>query len=347
VNEDLRDLVILHGLRLDRLLSGHLRAIDRLFVGARKDLRGVWDGVALRDIGDLRFPDVAARVRALEAAWSASLEGVVGATGLAMTEAATAEAAFWLAYARGGIPENIVAAIPFDIRAVNPATIAAISDSEVLGLTPAAWREGAERGFVRDVTNALREAQGLGESVAAATRRIDALAVRYGMGGAPGSAESMARTMFLGAAQKTADAWAVQNRDLVVGQQWILTFDTRTCPRCVEAENGGKVYPIDKPSPPAPLHPRCRCQKVPVLRSWRDLGIDIDELPPGDRAAMNGTKTDAQTWDQWLRRQSPAIQKEALGPKKWEAWVSAGRPSVGKFVSDGRVLTLAALLDRL
>jgi hypothetical protein len=53
----------------------------------------------------------------------------------------------------------------------------------------------------------------------------------------------------------------------------------------------------------------CRCARVPVTKSWKDLGIDIDEPEP--------TATGSQAW---FDSQPEATQRKILGPAKYAAY---------------------------
>jgi len=62
-----------------------------------------------------------------------------------------------------------------------------------------------------------------------------------------------------------------QKSDVVEGKQWIVTYDDRTCPDCLEMANQ-KVPLLSKFISPRfgqidvpPLHPNCRCTIVPVI----------------------------------------------------------------------------------
>lgn len=57
----------------------------------------------------------------------------------------------------------------------------------------------------------------------------------------------------------------------------------------------------------------CRSVSVPVLKSWRELGFDADELEPAERASMDGMVPGNLTYGQWLMEQSVERQNEILG----------------------------------
>lgn len=58
----------------------------------------------------------------------------------------------------------------------------------------------------------------------------------------------------------------------------------------------GHVYALDEIKPELPIHPDCRGLYVPVLKSWRELGIDANELPEGTRASMDGQVAESKTF---------------------------------------------------
>jgi SPP1 gp7 family putative phage head morphogenesis protein len=146
------------------------------------------------------------------------------------------------------------------------------------------------------------------------------------------------------------------NSDIIKGVRWVATLDTRTTPICQHRD--GRVGPVtdaagweppegaarlDPPMARPPAHPNCRSTTVAVTKSWRELGFDMDELPPGTRASMDGQVPGNLTYYDWLRRQSEDVQKDVLGPTRLALWKEQGiKPE--RFVNDkGRLLTLDQL----
>lgn len=63
---------------------------------------------------------------------------------------------------------------------------------------------------------------------------------------------------------------------------YIATLDNNCCPLCWTLD--GKIFPQDiNKRPPVPRHENCRCLYLPKAKTWRDFGIDLDELPPVER----------------------------------------------------------------
>lgn len=131
---------------------------------------------------------------------------------------------------------------------------------------------------------------------------------------------------------------AKENSDLIKGEQFVATLDSRTTLIC--ASHDGEIYPVGE-GPTPPLHFNCRSTRAPVLRSWRELGIDINEAPPGTRASMNGQVPSKQTYSEWLSKQDKSTQIEVLGRARYEKWQEG--ESLDRFVVDDRVMTLDEL----
>jgi SPP1 gp7 family putative phage head morphogenesis protein len=132
------------------------------------------------------------------------------------------------------------------------------------------------------------------------------------------------------------------NEDVIKGVQWVSTLDGRTSAICMARD--GIVYPPDKgPRPPA--HWNCRSATIPILKSWKELGIDAKEIDEGTRASMNGQVPAGQNYDSWLRerdKKKPEFVDEVLGKGKAELFRNG--MTVDKFVDkSGRELTLAEL----
>lgn len=136
-----------------------------------------------------------------------------------------------------------------------------------------------------------------------------------------------------------ADIYAA-NADVIAEEMWTATLDDRTCLRCGPLDN--KRYPVGK-GPRPPLHFSCRCVRVPIVRG-RDELIKKGILPPGSRASVDGQVPESLKFEDWLRRQSEARQKEVLGAKRLNLWKNGTK--LDKFVNDeNEIIPLADLVD--
>jgi SPP1 gp7 family putative phage head morphogenesis protein len=232
----------------------------------------------------------------------------------------------------------VAAAVSFN--RVRPDLVGAILEGDgILGATPESWSRKAGADFAIRSRLELAEAQARGERVGTAATRLRSIGDDMGRL----RAHDMVRNAFTRSASSVASEWGRRNADVLGGLQWAATLDTRTCPLCGGLD--GRRWPAGAAHPVPPAHNRCRCVLVPWLKSWRELGIDADDIDAGTRASMNGQVPRNLTWDQWLRSQPESVQREALGPGRWTWWVSQGRPPAGVFSVRGRVLTLEELLE--
>jgi uncharacterized protein with gpF-like domain len=153
-------------------------------------------------------------------------------------------------------------------------------------------------------------------------------------------AEAISVTATAHVSNRARDLFYDANADLIKGYQRVETLDERTCIICGEPSQGdGHVFAADEPRPQLPAHIRCRGTYVPVLKSWREMGIDADELPPGTRASMDGQVAETVTWADRLAKASPAKQDEMLNsPTRGRLYRSGVK--LESMVKDGKIVPL-------
>jgi hypothetical protein len=82
---------------------------------------------------------------------------------------------------------------------------------------------------------------------------------------------------------------------------------------------------------------------VPVTKSWRELGLDIEEFSPSARVSMDGEVTADQTFAAWIKKQSANRQNQVLGETRAKLMRDGGL-TLDRFYNDkGRYLTLDEL----
>lgn len=90
----------------------------------------------------------------------------------------------------------------------------------------------------------------------------------------------------------------------------------------------------------------CRSTTVPVVKSWEELGVDLEEAPDGTRASMDGQVPADETYGDWLKRQQRDTVEEILGKKKASLYID-GKLPIDRFTDEtGREFTLAELSSR-
>lgn len=154
------------------------------------------------------------------------------------------------------------------------------------------------------------------------------------------NAEAITRTGVIHASTQARETVYEANQDIIKGVMIVVTLDTRTCAEC--AGYDGHVYDVGVGPRPA-FHVSCRCTTTPVLKSWRSMGINADEIDSGSRASMNGQVPASMTYPQWLAKQPRDIVEEALGPTKAKLYLKGGL-KVEQFTNrQGRILSLEQL----
>jgi SPP1 gp7 family putative phage head morphogenesis protein len=207
------------------------------------------------------------------------------------------------------------------------------------------------------IKQSLKYSYATGESIQDAKRRLLGTATREGVTRkVKRQAEMVVRTAMTHMSNVTRKVTYEQNEDIVNGYEWISTLDQRTTDICQWRD--GRVWMYDEgmrvrteanllPGPVyPPAHPNCRSTTVPVLKSWKDLGIDYKDVNAEERASMNGQVAGKVTYTDWIKKQPFHVQKEVLGKAKALA-LKSGAVNVNQFYNkDGRMLTIEQLRDK-
>lgn len=168
--------------------------------------------------------------------------------------------------------------------------------------------------------------------------------------------EAVVRTAVGHYAGKAQDKVMEANADLLKALQWSATLDLRTSPQCRIRDR--LLYTPDTHKPighkvpwgagPGRLHWRCRSGQVPVLKSHKELGIDIPEIEVGGktRASMDGQVPAETSYADWLKKQSAARQDEVLGPTRGRLLRDGKLEMADLYSARGELLTLDDLRKR-
>jgi len=211
------------------------------------------------------------------------------------------------------------------------------------------WLEGVESARAASIRDAIRIGFVESQTTAEIVRRIKGTkALNYADGllnTSRRNVESIVLTAINHTANYANESLIEANSDVIKGYRYSATLDLRTTTIC--ASRDGNVYPLGKPKPAIPAHIRCRSRYVGVLKNYRELGLDADEITGLERASLDasldGQVARETTYNDWLKRQSVDRQNEVLGVEKAKLFRDGGL-SLDKFVSKhGHVYTLAEL----
>ncbi|GAB2762490.1 phage minor head protein [Nocardioides pakistanensis] len=163
--------------------------------------------------------------------------------------------------------------------------------------------DAVRRELIRGVTS--------GSNPRETARRIVARA-EGGFNGGLTRALVISRTETLDAHRAAAAVGQAQHTDVLAGWVWTAALSARTCPACFAQH--GTTHPLTEPGPLG--HQQCRCSRVPVTRSWADLGFPELEEP-------ESLLPDAEAYFDGL---PAADQKTILGTRRYDAWVAGEFP---------------------
>lgn len=213
---------------------------------------------------------------------------------------------------------NRVTTIKLDLVSPTPSQLwAAVNSRPFQGKYLKDWYAGLEQGAQARLRDSIRTSFTEGETIEQTIRRIRGTrALQYKDGILEISrraAEMVVRTSMNHTANAARNHLYDTNSSVIKGVRWVSTLDGRTTMVC--AARDGTVYPPNSgPRPPA--HPNCRSTTAPVLKSWKEMGINLSEAPEGTRASMDGQVPASSTYDSWLRKKDVAFQEEVLGVTK-------------------------------
>ena len=101
-----------------------------------------------------------------------------------------------------------------------------------------------------------------------------------------------------------------------------------------------------------PAHFSCRSTTTPVLKSFRELGFDQDELPIGTRSSLNGYVPADTNYYGWFNDldnfvvNPEKVRRDVLGVVRYDLWKKNQLKIQDFYSRDGRLLTLNQLKDR-
>lgn len=141
-----------------------------------------------------------------------------------------------------------------------------------------------------------------------------------------------------------------ENEDIFKGYVFVATLDSRTTQGC--ALRDGLQYDLKHnpighkiPYEKTPRHFRCRSLYLPILKSWKDLGLDI-EIPKGTRASMDGQVPQDVNFADWFDSKGKDFQMNYLGINKYELYKSNKLNFTDLFDTKGNPLTVSELRSK-
>lgn len=246
------------------------------------------------------------------------------------------------------VSQSLPADLDVSFRGLDLRSVQTVVSRPIVGAPMRDWWNGIAEQTQRRIESQIGVGMAQGETAEQIIRRIRGTQAAGYSDGALNATRSQAaaivKTAVNQVSTQTRQQTFKENGDIVKGYRWLSTLDNLTTPICRSRD--GKVYPVDSNDLP-PAHWNCRSTITPVLKSFREMGIDKDDLKPSTRASMNGQVPATQTYEQWIKEQPKEFQDDALGAARAQAWRS-GRitwAEVNAVNQLGRPVPLEDLLD--
>jgi SPP1 gp7 family putative phage head morphogenesis protein len=340
-NEQLFDELIRHQVYVERYKQSQLVFVQQLLAQLAEDVAGQLGRYGADLPASVRSAQLQALLENLGRLSDTVADEMSRNVQSQMQDLIAYEGGFMAGAARVVLPAVV------SFTTVSPATLwAAATERPFDGRLMSDWFRDYSVNQRKRLTDAIRMGVVEGETVDKLIRRVRGTKRMNGRDGViqgitQRGAEALVRTAVNHTVTVARNQTFIENAAVISECQWRSTLDGKTSEICIARD--GKTYPLDSgPRPPA--HPNCRSTIVPVLKSWKQLGINLSEAPEGTRASMNGQVPSSETYPSWLKRQPAAFQDEVLGVTKGQLFRS-GKLTVDKFVDEqlGRGYTLDEL----
>lgn len=255
-----------------------------------------------------------------------------------------------------------------------------ITDTPVGGRVLQTWIDDAFDWQIKDrikqeIASGMLQGEGYPKMVAR---------LRQGLGLAGDDAVTVARSYVQAVNLDAAHQVALANRDLFTGWKWRSAaengaFYTKSgkgrgrgvCTLCLGLDAADTLYPIDG-GPEIPAHVKCRCLREFITKSWRDLGIPVDEIDKAARPfTIRGKGIDPATgeiqpmsvgtggrpilsggtflgdYGDFFKTMDLSAQRQTIGPRRLELYQAGKIKGLGDLVTiengKARLLTLKEL----
>lgn len=251
--------------QLDQYEAESLQSILATYDAARAEILAGFEAryATMTDWRAARAEAVLGEVEAMTAGLRQTLSDQYGAMTVTAGTASAAEAVSALSLG-GLVSVNAVALSPQQFRQF-------FLDMPICGHKLTRWVDAS---FSATVQEQIRQALGVGvirgEGTRALVKRLE-----DGLGMARNEATTLTRTFVAAANNAARDEVYKQNADVVKGWRWHTAGDNHVCLLCLPLH--GRKFKTGE-GPTMPRHPSCRCVRLPISISWRELGIDIDEF---------------------------------------------------------------------
>lgn len=357
VNERLRDESIAHAVWLSRYSTGVAARMVKILNDSDAELTArllvAMDSLDRNSFTVTRLEALMMSVREVN---HAAINSMFTSLSGDLREMAKYEAGYQLSLFDSLLPDFVTDAHPL-VGLSSDTLYAAAMARPFQGRLLSEWQSGLEADRLSRITNAVRQGFLLGDTNEQIAKKIRGHANKGYQDGALQlsrvNAASIAKTAVGHLAATARESFGSANNDLIKGKQWLATLDKRTTPQCrirdhlkYTLDNKPVGHKVPYLQGPGRIHFCCRSTETFILKSAKELGIDVRDVSPAERASMDGVVTGDTTYSEWFMRQPFARQKHIVGEIRAKL-IRDGGMSPDEFYTDkGEWLTLEQLRER-
>lgn len=357
VNNHLRDEAIVHSLFVSRFGTGAAKRIVKILNDSDAELSArllvAMDSLGREGFTVNRLEGLLGSVREVN---HTAVQGAFGTLADELLAFASHEVGYQHDLFDELLPQAVLRHYP--LAAITPdVAYAAAMSRPFQGRLLKEWAENLETDRLTRISNTVRSGYLAGDTTEQIARKVRGTATNNFQDGSlqmsRANATSITKTAVSHVAAVARDTFAEANSDILECKQWLSTLDNRATHTCIIRDR--KKYTLDgKPvghkipylQGPGRIHFCCRSTETLVTKSWRELGIDSDEMSPRTRASMDGQVAEDTTYLDWLARQSPERQDHILGPERGRMYRGGDLELENMFTDKGEWITLSQLHER-
>lgn len=238
------------------------------------------------------------------------------------------------------------------------------SDALIQGAPARDWWARQTADTVFKLSNEIRSGAALGETNQQIIKRIVGEQVTAkapaGFVGPPGvmplarkNAATIVQTAMATVSSEARRKTFEMNRDLTNGIMQVSTLDGHTSLTCVTYDGATWDHdyePMGENDLPynggVPRHFNCRSGEISVMKSFREMGIDLDDPDEGTRASDTGQVKASIKMGDYLKLRGEAYQDEVLGKGRADIFRRNGLSARDLTDMSGSPLSLKALREK-
>ena len=322
--------------------------IFRLDAGIRRDVLKILNNLEGELVADLRGQNLdnvgRARANELLRQSNATIEKFYTDAQLELFESTKDLAKVTAASTKAALDTALV--VDIGVKLPSNTVMSSIASQAIIdGAVTKAWWAKQEADVAFRYAGAVRQGLAAAETNQQIVRRV-----RSVMDISRRNAASLVQTSVATVANDARLETYKSNDDFIDHYVWITALDNRVCALCIARAD--KKWNTDQtprghsiPWRNPPIHFRDRCVLVAVPKTFKQLGIDIDEPPTGTRASIDGPVSADTTFEGFMKRKGEKFQNKVLGPGRVKLWKD-GKIDLEELINgDGNPLTISELTD--